>query len=63
MAHEREVRATESALRKEARIDLARRGLIGTETEIAKWKAERRQEIEETTRTAELATPISSGSA
>ena len=45
MAHEREMRATESAIRKEARLDLARRGLVGTETEIAKWKAERQQHL------------------
>ncbi|KAH8113392.1 hypothetical protein DFH11DRAFT_1727867 [Phellopilus nigrolimitatus] len=28
----------ESRLRREARIDLARRGVVGTETEITKWK-------------------------
>lgn len=43
MAYEREMRVTESALRKEARIDLARRGIVGTETEIARWKSERLQ--------------------
>ncbi|PCH41440.1 hypothetical protein WOLCODRAFT_137390 [Wolfiporia cocos MD-104 SS10] len=41
MAHEAERRQTETALRKEARIDLARRGLVATETEIAKWRAAR----------------------
>jgi len=41
LSHEAERRQTETALRKEARIDLARRGLVATETEIAKWKAER----------------------
>ncbi|TFY69935.1 hypothetical protein EVJ58_g150 [Rhodofomes roseus] len=41
LAHEAERRSTEGAIRKEARIDLARRGLVATETEIAKWKAER----------------------
>ncbi|KAL5488169.1 hypothetical protein ACEPAI_6277 [Sanghuangporus weigelae] len=38
---EAEMRIKEGRLRREARIDLARRGLIGTETEIAKWKEER----------------------
>jgi hypothetical protein len=28
-------------LRKEARIDLARQGKVGTETEIARWKKEK----------------------
>ncbi|KAI0079661.1 hypothetical protein K474DRAFT_1658732 [Panus rudis PR-1116 ss-1] len=38
---EAEQRQSESLIRREARIDLARRGLVPTETEIAKWKAER----------------------
>jgi hypothetical protein len=46
MSYEREMRVTETALRKEARIDLARRGLVGTESEIAKWKAERQSSLE-----------------
>ncbi|KAL6306632.1 hypothetical protein BKA93DRAFT_729008, partial [Sparassis latifolia] len=41
-SHEAQRRQIESALRKEARLDLARRGLVATETEIAKWKAERK---------------------
>jgi hypothetical protein len=45
MTYEREMRVTETALRKEARMDLARRGLIGTESEIAKWKAERQSAL------------------
>jgi hypothetical protein len=40
LTHEAERRLTEHAIRREARIDLARRGLIGTETEIVKWRAE-----------------------
>ena len=40
-AHELEQRLKENSLRREARIDLARRGLVATETEIAKWKEER----------------------
>ncbi|KAI0728712.1 hypothetical protein C8Q72DRAFT_356365 [Fomitopsis betulina] len=40
LAHEAERRQTEGAVRKQARIELARRGLVPTETEIAKWKAE-----------------------
>ncbi|KAI0786376.1 hypothetical protein C8Q75DRAFT_771524 [Abortiporus biennis] len=34
-------RKTETLMRKEARIELSRRGILPTETEIAKWKAER----------------------
>lgn len=44
LAHQAQVRAKESKIRKEARIDLARRGLVPTETEIAKWKAEKERE-------------------
>ena len=40
-AHELEQRLRENTLRREARLDLARRGLVATETEIAKWKEER----------------------
>ncbi|EJD01029.1 uncharacterized protein FOMMEDRAFT_110524 [Fomitiporia mediterranea MF3/22] len=47
LAHERQVRHTETKLRREARLDLARRGLVGTETEIAKWKEERAKRISE----------------
>lgn len=39
--HELAQRLRENYLRREARVDLARRGLVATETEIAKWKAER----------------------
>lgn len=46
LAHQAQVRAKESKIRKEARIDLARRGLVPTETEIAKWKAEKERERE-----------------
>ncbi|KAI0829438.1 hypothetical protein BC628DRAFT_1417161 [Trametes gibbosa] len=38
--HEHEQRVHENAIRREARFDLARRGLVATETEIAKWKLE-----------------------
>ncbi|OAX42886.1 hypothetical protein K503DRAFT_732640 [Rhizopogon vinicolor AM-OR11-026] len=47
LTHEAERRRSEHAIRREARIDLARRGLIGTETEIAKWRAERTRQLEE----------------
>ena len=40
-SHELEQRLRENTLRREARIDLARRGLVPTETEIKKWKEER----------------------
>lgn len=38
--HENIRRREENAIRRAARIDLARQGLIGTESEIAKWKTE-----------------------
>jgi len=41
LAHEAERRHEENIVRREARYDLARRGLIATETEIAKWKEAR----------------------
>jgi hypothetical protein len=37
---------TESALRDQARRDLARKGIVGTETEIRKWKAERQRTLD-----------------
>jgi hypothetical protein len=33
-----------NVIRREARLDLARRGLIATETEIANWKAEKERQ-------------------
>ena len=47
LSHEKRQRRVESALRREARIDLAKRGLVGTETEIAKWKEERARAMEQ----------------
>lgn len=41
LSHEADQRIAETALRKEARIALGRRGIVATEGEIAKWKAER----------------------
>ena len=41
--HEGALRKAEHAVRREARIDLARRGIVATETEILKWRAEREQ--------------------
>ncbi|KAJ3551857.1 hypothetical protein NM688_g4468 [Phlebia brevispora] len=41
---ETEQRRTESIIRKEARIDLQRRGIVPTETAIAQWRAQRAQE-------------------
>lgn len=57
MSHEREMRAKESAIRKEARLDLARRGLVATETEIAKWKAEKQRQAEEAAAAAQPIQP------
>lgn len=47
LSHEKDQRRVETALRREARIDLAKRGLVGTETEIAKWKDERARALEQ----------------
>lgn len=47
LSHEKDQRRVETALRREARIDLAKRGLVGTETEIAKWKDERAKALEQ----------------
>jgi hypothetical protein len=47
LTHEAERRQSEHAIRREARMDLARRGLIATETEIAKWRVERTRQLEE----------------
>ncbi|KAH7920263.1 hypothetical protein BV22DRAFT_1074203 [Leucogyrophana mollusca] len=41
LSHEADRRRSEHAIRREARLDLARRGLVGTETEIARWRAEK----------------------
>lgn len=41
LMHEAERRKEENVVRREARIDLARRGLVATESEIRKWRAER----------------------
>ncbi|KAK2466340.1 hypothetical protein APHAL10511_001982 [Amanita phalloides] len=41
LAHEAMKRKEENIIRRDARMDLARRGLVGTETEIAKWRAAR----------------------
>ncbi|KAG2013439.1 hypothetical protein CC2G_010352 [Coprinopsis cinerea AmutBmut pab1-1] len=44
LAHENARRREENLIRRAARLDLARQGLIGTETEIAKWRAAREQQ-------------------
>lgn len=46
LAHEAERRREENIIRREARYDLARRGLIATETEIAKWKEARARPVD-----------------
>ena len=47
LSHEKDLRVRETALRREARIDLAKRGLVGTETEIARWKEEREARLKQ----------------
>jgi hypothetical protein len=44
LAHEADRRLSEHYIRKEARMDLARRGIIATETEIRKWKKEKEKD-------------------
>ncbi len=43
-ALEKEQRATEGAIRKEARLDLSRQGIVPTETAIALWRQEREEQ-------------------
>jgi len=51
LKHEANKRLLENALRKEARVDLARRGIVSTETAIRQWKEERRKAMESTPKT------------
>jgi hypothetical protein len=46
LAHEGERRREEETIRRQARYDIARRGLIATETEIAKWKEARARSVD-----------------
>ncbi|KAI0301773.1 hypothetical protein B0F90DRAFT_1816682 [Multifurca ochricompacta] len=41
--HEHRQRLTENEVRREARIDLARRGLVATESQIIKWREEHKK--------------------
>jgi hypothetical protein len=43
LSHENQQRLTENDVRREARIDLARRGLVATESQIMKWKDEHKR--------------------
>lgn len=43
LSHESQQRMSENDLRREARIDLARRGLVATESQIMKWKDEHKR--------------------
>jgi hypothetical protein len=43
LSHEHQQRLAENDLRREARIDLARRGLVATESQIMEWKAEHKR--------------------
>ena len=43
LSHEHVERKAETDLRREARLDLARRGLVATESEISKWKMEQQK--------------------
>ncbi|KAI9510410.1 hypothetical protein F5148DRAFT_578092 [Russula earlei] len=44
LSHENQQRRAENDLRREARIDLARRGLVATESQIMKWREEHNDE-------------------
>lgn len=46
--HEADRRRSENAIRRQASLDLSRRGMVPTETAIAKWRAERMQQGTET---------------
>ncbi|EMD40575.1 hypothetical protein CERSUDRAFT_111170 [Gelatoporia subvermispora B] len=48
LAYEAQRRQEETILRRQARIDLARQGLVATEPAIAQWKAERARREAET---------------
>lgn len=48
---ERVERIRESAIRRDARIDLSRRGMVPTETAIARWREARERETAEATAT------------
>jgi hypothetical protein len=45
LEHENLRRREENLIRRSARLDLARQGLIGTESEIAKWREAREQAL------------------
>ncbi|KIJ70271.1 hypothetical protein HYDPIDRAFT_78546 [Hydnomerulius pinastri MD-312] len=47
ISHEAERRQSEQAIRKLARMDITRRGLVPTETAIAEWRAERAKQESE----------------
>ncbi|KAI0676852.1 hypothetical protein C8Q78DRAFT_1073622 [Trametes maxima] len=61
-SHELERRLAENKVRREARIDLARRGMVATETEIEKWKVARAQEQARAAASQELSSTTSSSS-
>jgi len=52
LKHEATQRSEISALRKQARIELARRGIIPTETAIREWQAERENAMDSTAKDA-----------
>ncbi|KAI6105736.1 hypothetical protein EDD17DRAFT_1473439 [Pisolithus thermaeus] len=44
LSHEAERRRSENAIRRQATLELTRRGMVPTETAIAKWRAEKIQQ-------------------
>ncbi|KAJ8086415.1 hypothetical protein PM082_005238 [Marasmius tenuissimus] len=49
IAHETQRRLEENDIRRQARLELAQRGIIPTETEITKWRIQREQREAEVT--------------
>ena len=49
LKHEAAKRQNENAIRKEAQYDMARRGIIPTETAIRTWRAEREKALNSST--------------
>lgn len=45
LSHEAERRRSENAIRRQATLELSRRGMVPTETAIAKWRAEKAQQF------------------
>ncbi|KZT58820.1 hypothetical protein CALCODRAFT_228751 [Calocera cornea HHB12733] len=56
-AFEKKQRSEENEMRRQARYELAKRGMLATETNISTWKEEQRQEMAAAAKAAEAAPP------